>query len=95
VSTGGNVSKHLVGVTVGEALTSAAGAVAARLDNVIVPLSYPIVGSSVQLEPVMLASPDGIRALVETLKCMVKIAKHEVRHVLECRTIAHPREHSL
>lgn len=78
VSIGGRITAHPSGTTAGDAMGGAAGAVAARLDNVIVPLSQPIVASSVHLEPVVLASSDGIRTLVETLKCMVKIAKHNV-----------------
>merc|ERR1719174_844582 len=51
-------------------------AVAARMDNQLVPLSQTIVGSTVQLEAVYMNSTDGIRVLVETLKFLLKIAKH-------------------
>merc|ERR1712032_313836 len=46
-------------------------------DNEVVPLSKAIDGSNVQLEAVPLACSDGIRVLVESLKFLLKIAKHE------------------
>lgn len=52
-------------------------AVAARMDNQVVPLSQTIVGSTVQLEAVKMNSTDGIRVLVETLKLLLKVAKHK------------------
>jgi len=52
-------------------------AVAARLDNEVVPLAHMIQGSDMALEPVYLESSDGIRVLVETLKFMLKIAKQK------------------
>lgn len=76
VSVHGKQEEFPVGTTVKDALGDDA-AVAARLDNVVVPLLQPIIGSSSSLEPVSLASSDGIRVLVETLKFLLKIAKHE------------------
>eukprot|EP00928_Gymnodinium_smaydae_P062669 TRINITY_DN46481_c0_g1_i1.p1 TRINITY_DN46481_c0_g1~~TRINITY_DN46481_c0_g1_i1.p1 ORF type:complete len:591 (-),score=171.08 TRINITY_DN46481_c0_g1_i1:116-1888(-) len=73
----GKSREHKHGVTALEALEGAP-AVAARLDNDVVPLAQAITGSSVKLEPVPLASADGIRTLVETLKFLLKVAKHEV-----------------
>jgi len=64
-------------------------AVAARMDNEVVSLSHPIVGSVVDLEPIQLASSDGIRTLVETLKFLLKIAKHECTPNLQI-TIGRP-----
>jgi len=62
--------------TVGDVLSDSK-AVAARLDNDIVPLTHKIVGSDVTLEAIPLASPDGIRVLIETLKFLIKVAKQE------------------
>jgi uridine kinase len=72
----GKVSEHPQGVQVCQ-LVSSEDAVAARVDNEVVSLSHRIMGSGGEVEPVPLASPDGIRVLVETLKFMLKIAKQE------------------
>jgi len=64
------------GTTVQQVLADDKTAVAARLDNEVVALSHPIFGSDVRLEGVPLASTDGIRVLTETLKFLLKIAKH-------------------
>jgi len=76
VRTGKEVVRHPLGVTALEALGSDNG-VAARMDNEVVSLSQEIKGSEVELEPVPLGSPDGSRVLHETLKFLLKIAKHE------------------
>jgi len=76
IQNGDKVEEHTQGVPVHEVLTDEK-AVAARLDNEVVPLSHKIVGSEVRVEAIPLASPDGIRVLVETLKFLIKIAKHE------------------
>jgi len=73
---GGKVFELPAGSTVQEALDGEQ-MIAARLDNVVVPLSQPIVGTDCKVEGVTLASSDGIRTLVETLKFMLKIAKQE------------------
>mmetsp|Transcript_39604 Transcript_39604/g.73387 ORF Transcript_39604/g.73387 Transcript_39604/m.73387 type:complete len:590 (+) Transcript_39604:74-1843(+) len=70
------VSEHVSGTTAKDVLNGSS-AVAARVDNVVVPLSVPIEGSAVRVEPIPLASIDGIRVLVETLKFLLKIAKQE------------------
>lgn len=75
VQVGDEVTEHPPGVTAKDVLPSSA--VAARVDNVVKPLSTPIVGSPVRIEAIPLASIDGIRTLVETLKFMLKIAKHD------------------
>lgn len=76
----GKVSEYKEGTTVDEILglpdIGVAEFVAARMDNEIVPLVQPIAGSAVVLEKVLLASTDGIRTLVETLKFLLKIAKN-------------------
>jgi len=77
VHIGGKAEEHELGVTVQEVLNNKQ-AIAGCLDHVVVPLSHKILGSEVSLEPVLLASSDGIRTLVETLKFMLKIAKQEV-----------------
>lgn len=76
VHLGSHVEKHPLGVSAQEALGSEKG-VAARLDNELVPLSHQIRGSEVQLEPVPLASSDGCRVFHETLKFILKVAKHK------------------
>jgi len=76
VRVGDQAREHHAGVQVHEVLNDKT-AVAARLDNEVVPLAHKIVGSDVLLEAVPLSSPDGIRVLVETLKMMIKIAKQE------------------
>jgi len=68
--------EHPSGTEVRDVL-SHKGAVAARLDNLVVPLSQSIVGSDVALEHVTLNSADGVRVLVESLKFMLQIAKQE------------------
>jgi uridine kinase len=73
---GGKVVGHSQGIQAHEVLEKGA-AVAARLDNEVIPLSRKIVGSDVHLEAIPLASSDGIRVLIETLKFMLKIVKHE------------------
>jgi uridine kinase len=83
VHVGGKVVEHPIGISAQDVMDLVldkgvlAKTVAARLDNVVVPLSQPIVGTTAQLEAVPLASADGIRTLVETLKMMIKIAKHD------------------
>lgn len=73
----GDTSKEYIqGVAVHEVLNDDS-AVAARLDNEVVPLSHKIVGSQVTVDAVPLASADGIRVLVETVKFLFKIAKEE------------------
>lgn len=76
VRIGDKVQDHAQGVEVHKALSDEKF-VAARLDNEVVPLSHKIVGSDVTLEGIPLASSDGIRVLVETLKFLIKIAKQE------------------
>jgi uridine kinase len=76
VRLGEKVQEYPQGVPVHEVLGNEK-AVAARLDNAVVPLSHKIVGSEVTVEAVPLASSDGIRVLIETLKFMIKIAKQE------------------
>lgn len=76
VHIGDEVREHLLGTTAEEVL-GGTSAVAARLNNEVVPLSKKIVGTEVHLEAVPLASSDGIRVLVETLKFLLKIAMHE------------------
>eukprot|EP00931_Biecheleriopsis_adriatica_P113309 TRINITY_DN8827_c0_g1_i1.p1 TRINITY_DN8827_c0_g1~~TRINITY_DN8827_c0_g1_i1.p1 ORF type:complete len:584 (-),score=73.14 TRINITY_DN8827_c0_g1_i1:137-1888(-) len=76
VHTDGGTVDHPIGVTAEEALRDEQ-AIAACLDNVVVPLSHQILGSEVVLKPVLLKSSNGIRTLVETLKFMLKIAKHK------------------
>jgi len=76
VRVGGKVQDYVQGVEVHEVLNDDS-AVAARLDNEVVALAHTIVGSDVSVEAIPLASPDGIRVLVETLKLMIKIAKQE------------------
>jgi len=76
VERGGKVLELPAGSTVQDALDGEQ-AVAAKLDNVVVPLSQPIVGTECKIAGVPLASSDGIRTLVETLKFMLKIAKQE------------------
>jgi len=76
VRLGDKVQEHTQGVPVFEVL-NCDKAVAARLDNEVVPLCHKIVGSDVTLEPVPLTSSDGIRVLIETLKFLIKIAKQE------------------
>mmetsp|Transcript_87383 Transcript_87383/g.154962 ORF Transcript_87383/g.154962 Transcript_87383/m.154962 type:complete len:590 (+) Transcript_87383:92-1861(+) len=79
VHRGAEVLEFTKGITAEAALSGAgAKAVAARLDNVIVPLCHAVHGSEVVLEAVPLASADGVRTLVETLKFMLKIAKQDV-----------------
>eukprot|EP00746_Dinoflagellata_sp_MGD_P075005 gnl/MRDRNA2_/MRDRNA2_30222_c0_seq1.p1 gnl/MRDRNA2_/MRDRNA2_30222_c0~~gnl/MRDRNA2_/MRDRNA2_30222_c0_seq1.p1 ORF type:complete len:594 (+),score=109.14 gnl/MRDRNA2_/MRDRNA2_30222_c0_seq1:95-1876(+) len=78
----GKVLEHKEGTPVGEVLglpsAGVADFVAVRMDNEVVPLIQPILGSSVELEKVPLASTDGIRTLVETLKFLLKIAKNAI-----------------
>eukprot|EP00930_Biecheleria_cincta_P076688 TRINITY_DN638_c0_g1_i2.p1 TRINITY_DN638_c0_g1~~TRINITY_DN638_c0_g1_i2.p1 ORF type:complete len:585 (-),score=128.59 TRINITY_DN638_c0_g1_i2:74-1828(-) len=76
VHRGGKVLELPAGSTVQDALDGEQ-AVAAKLDNLVVPLSQTIVGTDCKVTGVPLASSDGIRTLVETLKFMLKIAKQE------------------
>jgi len=76
VRTGDIVRKYPQGVPAHEVLNDE-NAVAARLDNEVVSLSHKLEGSEVSLEAVPLASSDGIRVLVETLKFLIKIAKQD------------------
>lgn len=76
VHSSSKVQEHPLGITVQEAL-GVSEAVAARLNNEVVPLSTRIVGTEAHLEAIPLASSDGIRVLVETLKFLLKVAKHE------------------
>lgn len=76
VRVGEKMQEYEQGVTVSEVLNDDK-AVAARVDNEVVPLSHKITGSDVTVEPVPLASSDGIRTLIETLKFLIKIAKQE------------------
>lgn len=76
VIVGGVTTEYPLGVLAQEALHDKL-AVAARMDNEVVPLQERILGSTVRLEAVPLNSADGIRVLVETLKFLLKIAKQE------------------
>lgn len=76
VHCGGKVQEYTQGVHVHEVLNDDQ-AVAAFLDNEVVPLSHRIEGSEVTVKSVPLASIEGIRVLIETLKFLIKIAKQE------------------